>query len=266
MIWQPSAYIWEQEHSEYEVFRDSVRALLADSAYMAVTVRLDEERSIEEPDLHEPIETQKPEDGEELPEAMEPELPVDLESDIEELLEVMEPELPADLESDIEELPEAMEPEASIDSEADAEEHELESDEVRAPVKPVEEADQADAEESPADHTGEYFDDDVTEEASPAERAAVDTVSATAADTVPVSRSIRAHFQEIIDKSLPEPDFSDLFPYEGALWDSARVVLISLRNDYSDFPRSRIVNALAEEIEVDRVRVPAGGYGTCLRL
>jgi len=45
-----------------------------------------------------------------------------------------------------------------------------------------------------------------------------------------------------------------MFPYEGALWDSARVVLITLRSEYSDFPRSRVVNALAEEIEVDRVR------------
>ncbi len=62
------------------------------------------------------------------------------------------------------------------------------------------------------------------------------------------------HLQEIASMSIEEPGFGEYFPYEGVLWDSARVVLMVMRNDYSNFPRMNVVNALAEEIEVDRVR------------
>ena len=67
-------------------------------------------------------------------------------------------------------------------------------------------------------------------------------------------KTFQVHLQELVDKSHPEPDFSDLFPYEGALWDSARVVLITLRSEYPDFPRNNVVEALSDELDVDRVR------------
>jgi len=73
-------------------------------------------------------------------------------------------------------------------------------------------------------------------------------------ETEATVKTAEMHLRGILEKPLPEPDFSELFPYEGALWDSARVALITLRNEYPDFPRMRVVNALAEEIEVDRVR------------
>ncbi len=148
-------YIWRQEQDEFEKFRDSVRALLADSAYMAVTAELDQAVSKE----------------------------VDYAEAQPEEMESVEP-LPESAES----LPESAEP-------------------------------------------GDAVPDDSLQR-----------------------KTFQSHLQDITDKTLEEPDFSEWFPYEGAMWDSARVALLTLRNNYPDFPRSRIVNELAEEIEVDRVR------------
>lgn len=41
------------------------------------------------------------------------------------------------------------------------------------------------------------------------------------------------HWQQIADSTLSEPDFSDVFPFEGAYWDSSRTVLSQIENQYS---------------------------------
>ena len=168
-------YIWTQEKEQFEILRDSVRALLADSAYMAVTVRLDEAM---------------PGVEEEAP-AAEEEIPVDAEEEA----PVVEEEVSA----------ERSDPDLQRDAD-----HEMVRDELIQDV--------------------EIPDEDETR------------------------KTFRMHLEEIAETPLEEPDFSDLFPYEGALWDSARVVLITLRSDYPQFPRGRVIAALAEELDVERAR------------
>ena len=212
-------FIREQEEEEFEIFRDSVRALLADSAYMAVTARLDEKRLGW------------------IPESDELEVPQETEADTDTDESAALQEREADTYTE--------EPEVPQETEADTvtEEPQDSADVMEVPPEP---ADLQDADE--AEGISEIHETDVPQ------------LSETGHDELqrpeiaPEDRPTQVHLQEILDKTLPEPDFSDLFPYEGALWDSARVVLITLRNEYADFPRSRIVNALAEEIEVDRVR------------
>lgn len=65
--------------------------------------------------------------------------------------------------------------------------------------------------------------------------------------------TLEDHLRAISEKQLPEPDLSALFPYEGALWDSARVALHALVNEYPDFTHRERVLALAEELELERV-------------
>ncbi len=229
-------YIWEQERNEYEVFRDSVRALLADSAYMAVTVRLDEKRL----DAVLPQEDSEPESGQEdYRDAAEPDEPVQLpDVDAEPETADAEPETDAvpELEHDEEQADQS---DAARDLEPDADAEPARQPETDAVTEPETETD-AEPETADAEPETEAVTEPETADAEP--------------DSEPETKTMRTHLQEIVEKPLPDPDYSDLFPYEGALWDSARVVLITLRNEYSDFPRSRVVNALAEEIDVDRVR------------
>ncbi|MEX0681466.1 MAG: hypothetical protein WD097_08805 [Balneolales bacterium] len=67
-------------------------------------------------------------------------------------------------------------------------------------------------------------------------------------------KSLETHLREIIDKEIEEPDFSDLHPYEGALWDSARVVLLAMQNEYPEYPKYNILHSLAVEIDAERMR------------
>ncbi len=192
-------YIWRQEQDEFEVFRDSVRALLADSAYMAVTAELDAARGANDSE------------------------PVSLNG--------LQDDAPA---VDPEDIPEETQDVAPDDIPEDAPDYTPGDSREDTPVQIPEE------EQEGRERVDRPSDDMESEVHSPEDSLQRITY--------------RSHLQNIVDKTMEEPDFSEWFPYEGAMWDSARVALLTLRNNYPDFPRSRIVNELAEEIDVDRVR------------
>ena len=233
-------HIWRQEQEEFEVLRDSVRALMADSVYMAVTARLDADRVPGAPELVTPPDPEAPE-----PEPDDPEAP-ELEPDDPEVpeLEPDDPEVP-ELEPDDPEVPELVpdDPEAPELVPDEPEAPELEPDDPEARERVPDEMPYTDPVDAELNDEGV---DSAGFEPEEAETAYMEEMQP--------RKTYQAHLQDIVDKTLEEPDFSEWFPYEGAMWDSARVALLTLRNNYPDFPRSRVVNELAEEIEVDRIR------------
>jgi len=219
-------FVWEQEVEEHEVFRDSIRALLADSAYMAVTAKIEENLPV---DLR--IEDQL-------------ETEVEPEADVYEPEHEPQPEQPRNKEPDMQQLQEQIPDTLEVNGD-------------EAETEPVTEPDIAPEQEPDMQQLQEQIPDTLEVNGYEAETEPVtepDLAPEQEPETERTIKTAEMHLREILEKPLPEPDFSELFPYEGALWDSARVALLTLRNEYSDFPRMRVVNALAEEIEVDRVR------------
>ena len=250
-----SRFVWEQETEEYEVFRDSVRTLLADSAYMAVTARIEEQRPVDlriddepEPGVDPDTDAQElePHDSEH---ELDPEHEFEPQQELEPEHELEpDPEQESGLEQLQEQYPDSLavngaEMEHESDTEPISETDPVAESEVESEVQTMQES-----------VTDPGSDPELAGEAGGELEAETDLEADPEPESQKTIRTAQMHLQEILEKPLPEPDFSELFPYEGALWDSARVVLITLRNEYSDFPRSRVVNALAEEIEVDRVR------------
>ncbi len=195
-------HIWNQEQNEREAFKDSVRAMMADSVFMAVIhPEYEEIHGTDDGDDAVPGESQgrsgADENGFETGTASDPDQQQESISD--------------NIEGDsVDEMRNGRETDTPETEEQEAEDQEAEDQEA-APQE-------SDTEERPA------------------------------------RKSITEHFQSILDYNIEEPDFKDLFPYEGALWDSARVVLFALKNDYPEFSGNRVVSALAEEIDADRVR------------
>ncbi len=196
-------YVWEQEKAEREVLRDSVRAMLADSSYMAY--------------FYQPRFEVVPEDDPD---------PVDviLDQDPETVTETRETggDEAALMENNI-----RQEDTDSVETDADAREQ---------PVPAGRESDD------------EMNGDDVTAER---EDSFGDDTEAEQPETVNIIVKL---YQDIAEQMMEEPDFGELFPYEGALWDSARVALLALQENHSEFKKTGVVDALADEIEVDRIQ------------
>ncbi len=234
--------ITNQKRDEFEILRDSVRALLADSAYMAVTVRLDKAMAdsfaLQVDEDAAPFDGTAPGEDTEAPERADPE-------------EDTEAPERADPEEDTE-APERADQEEDTD---DHEEAYLEEDaEDFEQADNVEDAENAEDVDKMADADNAADTDNAEGMDNREDVQAREDLSPEAGDTVKARKPFETHLREIIEKVPEEPDYSEFFPYEGALWDSARVALLSLRNEYPQFERSQVVNALAEEIDVDRVR------------
>ena len=60
----------------------------------------------------------------------------------------------------------------------------------------------------------------------------------------------RSFWQSVLDSSLTKPDFSEHFPYQGALWDSTRATLSRLVKNYSTFNNIEQARLLQSELKV----------------
>lgn len=58
----------------------------------------------------------------------------------------------------------------------------------------------------------------------------------------------------IADSSLTSPDMRDYFPYVGAKWDSARVILADISENFANFTRRQQVELLYDEIKIPAER------------
>jgi tetratricopeptide (TPR) repeat protein/TolA-binding protein len=227
--------IWREMEEEWEMLRNTASELLADSAYMAVVGEYDAVMMRDDDEGLEPDEAEEEtatDEGLELDEG-------DEEAAIDESLEPDEAEEEAATDEGLD--PEAMEDEAGADVESD--------DAEEAALDVMGDSDPGDVEDTDPDETNEST---VTGYLEAVPR---DPVIPEAVEETPKSRkSIESILQDIAGHQPDEPDFSDLFPYEGALWDSARVALLIMRNEYPEFPRKSVVDALAKELDIDRMR------------
>ena len=219
-------YIWEQEKQVFQGLQDSVRSLMEDSLYMATVVDL-------EADILE--QQQKQEGGgleqEELPE-------------VEESSHGSAEERAGGYDDEDNVSSEEVADSASSDEDAPAEYSAEERAEIIA-------REREQAEEQIMEEMEEQEEQEEQEEV--VDRAE-ETDKEKNGDEKAGPKSTQMHLQEILEMEIKEPDLNDLFPYEGALWDSARVALITMRNEYPDFAKTDVVDALADEIEVDRIR------------
>lgn len=68
--------------------------------------------------------------------------------------------------------------------------------------------------------------------------------------TVTLNDEKRAFWQSVLDSSLTKPDFSEHFPYQGALWDSTRNTLSTLTQKYPNFNKIEQARLLQSELKV----------------
>ncbi|TVQ07999.1 MAG: hypothetical protein EA364_15960 [Balneolaceae bacterium] len=76
-----------------------------------------------------------------------------------------------------------------------------------------------------------------------------DSAAVVLADTALTEQQIE-YWTALRDSTLSEPDFSDLFPYTNAKWDSARVILAEIPARFPGFAKNNRVNALLNEIRL----------------
>jgi hypothetical protein len=76
-----------------------------------------------------------------------------------------------------------------------------------------------------------------------------DSASVVLADTT-LGEGELEYWTSIRDSTITDPDFSDLYPYNGALWDSARVVLAEIPARFPRFGKNSRVNLLLNEIRL----------------
>lgn len=76
-----------------------------------------------------------------------------------------------------------------------------------------------------------------------------DSAAVVLADTT-LSDQQREYWTSIQDSSLTEPDLSELFPYNNALWDSSRVILAEIPARFPAFEKNNRVNSLLSEIRL----------------
>lgn len=76
-----------------------------------------------------------------------------------------------------------------------------------------------------------------------------DSAAVVLADTT-LQEQQREYWASFRDSSLTEPDFSELFPYTNALWDSARVILAEIPARFPGFEKNNRVNSLLSEIRL----------------
>ena len=80
-----------------------------------------------------------------------------------------------------------------------------------------------------------------------------------------LSESERSKLAEIADSTLSEPNFHEIFPFEGTYWDSTRAVLETLETRYasSDFmPRVRILRQTLQRPDTATIQQTADSLGS----
>lgn len=63
-----------------------------------------------------------------------------------------------------------------------------------------------------------------------------------------LSKDEKARWRSISDSTLGQPDFSKVFPYNGAYWDSARVVLKQLISYFPNYTKKNAANDIYQEL------------------
>ncbi|MCA1801131.1 MAG: tetratricopeptide repeat protein [Rhodothermaceae bacterium] len=76
-----------------------------------------------------------------------------------------------------------------------------------------------------------------------------DSAGVVLADTA-LGEQQKEYWTSIQDSSMADPDFSDLFPYNNAAWDSARVILAEIPARFPAFEKNNRVNTLLNEIRL----------------
>jgi tetratricopeptide (TPR) repeat protein len=76
-----------------------------------------------------------------------------------------------------------------------------------------------------------------------------DSAETVLADTS-LSEDQHEYWSTLIDSTLTEPDFSELYPYNGAEWDSARVILAEIPVRFPQYDKNERVNLLLNEIRL----------------
>ncbi len=106
-----------------------------------------------------------------------------------------------------------------------------------------------------------------------------DSANAALNDTT-ITENRRKELQVLIDSTLSRPDFADSFPYEGAMWDSARAAADTFLEMFQDSDYAGKVKRIKEELSVPVVEseiqpaeqpeiiaeeqtAPAEGYTSC---
>lgn len=80
-----------------------------------------------------------------------------------------------------------------------------------------------------------------------------DSLRATFKDSVEISVEDSLRYETILDSTLTEPDFTDLFPYYGVYWDSTRNSTALYLDHYPDTESTGRLSHLLEEIRVPEV-------------
>lgn len=235
--------IWEQAKSEKQILRDSVRAMLADSVFMAgFPVQ-------EQPDEPEDMDT-APLDDDTSPADDDTSLMDEDVSPADDDTSLMDEYV-----SPVDDINDHINDPVETDvAEISGEVSETDVAELNGEESVVDDAEPG-SEISEVDDTelnGELS--EVDEGMGNGEDMAVDEEAAVTRSELKFREHVERLYMRIADQLDEEPDFSGMFPYEGALWDSARVVLLTLQDNYPNFSKSSVIDALADEIEVDRIR------------